>query len=510
TSISATIDLEIQKKLDAQKIPASPLADDAEFLRRAYLDLNGRIPKIEETNAFLASTETDKRAKLIDQLLEQPEYGRHFATIWRDLMVDRTNEMGQVRQGFSWEFIDWAAGSFNKGRGWNEIVTDMLTAAGEAKTNPASTFVLANRMNEFPRPENLVGSASKLFMGVALRCAQCHDHPYVKEWKQDDFWGVAAFFGQLRDVTTDSNGGSQKPTLSESPNTDEKKETNYINRLKRQGMIPPMKGPQIAIPTIMDPTATLRVVQAKYFLSNAPKLDEKGPYRANFAEWLTGKENPYFARAAVNRWWAHFFAQGIVNPVDDMGTNHQPSHPELLALLEKEFKASNYDLKHLIRCISNSKTYQRTSRPLPENKQDTKLFSHMVLKQLSADQMHDSLFVTIGRAPTLGKNRDQQTAIFATKDADDNPTELSHGIPQFLNQMNASVARDNYVANRYITGKSKEDAVKNLYLGILSRPPKPQELEKMLAYLGKAANVQEGYRDVFWVLLNSAEFMFNH
>jgi len=511
SSIAAAIDLEIQKQLDAQKISASPEADDAEFHRRAYLDLNGRIPTLEQTNAFLANTQAVKRAKLIDYLLDQPEYGRHFATIWRELMVDRTNEMGGVRQGYSWEFIEWAADSFNKGRGWNSIVSDLLTADGEAKTKPASTFVLANRMNDFPRPEILVGSTGKLFMGVAIRCAQCHDHPYVNEWKQDDFWGMAAFFGQLRDINANQNGDSRNPLFAEHPNPDEKKEATYIGKLKRQGMIPPMKGPQIAIPTIMDPTVTLRVVQAKFFLGEKPALTESDPYRPKLAEWITSKENPYFARAAANRWWAHFFAQGIVNPVDDMGPNHPPTHPELLALLEKEFKASNFDLKHLIRCICNSKTYQRTSRPLPGNKEDVKLFSHMALKQLSADQMLDSLFVTIGRPPTTGKNRDQSTAIFATKDADDSPTDLSHGIPQFLNQMNSGVAKgDNNVANRYTTGKSKEEAIKNLYLGILSRPPKPKEAEKMLAYVEKAANPQEGYRDLFWVLVNSAEFMFNH
>jgi hypothetical protein len=511
SAVVRQIDQIIQARLDQQKVPASPPADDAEFLRRVYLDLTGRIPTYEQTTAFLARTEADKRARLIDELLSRPEYGQHFATIWRDLMVDRSAEMSQVRQLFSWDFITWLADAFNQGRGWNDIVTAMLTAEGEAKKNPAATFILANRMNEFPRPENLVGSAGKLFMGMHIRCAQCHNHPYVESWKQDDFWGMAAFFGQLRDITTDPNGGSRAPTFVERPNPDAKKETGYLNRLKRQGMIPPLKGPQIAIPTIADPTQTLRVVQAKFFLSESPKLEDEGPYRPAFAAWLTSRDNGYFARAAVNRWWAHFFAQGIVNPVDDMGPNRTPSHPELLALLEKEFQASGFDLKHLIRCICNTQAYQRTSRPLPGNKDDSQLFSHMPLKQLTADQMFDALCIAVGRAVVVGKNRDQQTAIFATKDADDNPTELSHGIPQFLKQMNASVASgNNNVANRYTQGKSKEQAIEALYLGILSRPPRPKEAERMLAYLDRAANPQEAYRDVLWVLINSAEFMFNH
>ncbi len=209
--LARAIDAEIQKALDVKKIPASPLADDAEFLRRVYLDITGRIPTFEQATAFLDGKESDKRTKLIDELLSRPEYGRHFATIWRDLLVDRTNEMNQVRSGFSWEFVDWMTESLNKDRGWNQIVSDMLTAQGEAKQKPASLFLLANRMNEFPRPENIVGSAGKLFMGMHIRCAQCHNHPFVAEWKQDDFWGFAAFFGQVRDITTDGNGGSLRP-----------------------------------------------------------------------------------------------------------------------------------------------------------------------------------------------------------------------------------------------------------------------------------------------------------
>ena len=509
-ALSRQIDQLIQKSLDEAKVPASPLADDAEFLRRVYLDITGRISTYEQTTTFLASKDPARRAKLIDELLARPEYGLHFATIWRDLIVDRSAEMSRVRQQFSWEFITWLAEGFNKGRGWNELVSDMLTAEGEAKKNPATTFVMSNLMNDFPRPEDMVGSTSKLFMGIHLRCAQCHDHPFVDEWKQNDFWGVAAFFGQVRDHGSNPNGGSQNPDFREFPHPDEKKEAQYANRIKRAGMIPPQSGPQIAIPTIADPTMTQRLVKAKFFLAEAPTLGEKGPYRPQFAAWLTAPENPYFARAAVNRIWTQFFAHGIVDPVDDMGPNHPASHPELLALLAKDFKANGFNTKQMIRAICNSQTYQRTSRPLPQNKEDTKFFSHMLMKQLTPDQTVDSLCVAVARAVPVGKNRDQLTAPFATKEANDRATEFSHGIPQFLLQMNAGIGNGNTsVSNRFTTGKSKEEAVTAMYMGILSRPPQPKELERMVAYVNKAANPQDGYRDVFWVLLNSAEFILN-
>lgn len=505
------IDGFVQARLNEAKIPASPQADDAEFLRRAYLDIIGQIPTLDETKAFLMSKDADKRAKLIDDLLARPEYGRHFANIWRELLVDRTDEMGQVRSLFSWEFIDWLSEGFNADRGWDAIVTDMLTAEGQAKKNPATVFILANRMDVFPRPESLVGSASKLFMGMQLRCAQCHDHPYVATWSQDDFWGMAAFFGQLRDINASQNGPSRDPIFAEHAMTDEKKAISYVKRLERQGLIPPMEGPQIGVPTIEDPTKAARIVAAKFFQADAPKLDAKGPYRPVFSAWLTAKENPYFARAAVNRWWAHFFTRGLINPIDDMGPDHRASHPELLDLLVDEFKTTEFNLKHLIRCICLSEAYQRTSRPTPANQEDMELYSHMALKQLNADQMYDSLCIAIGRKPTTGKNRDKVTEIFATKDADDNATELSHGIPQFLNQMNAGLATGNkYLSNRYTTGKSDEDAITSLYLGVLSREPTPAEHKTLLAYLNEDENKQNAYLDIIWVLMNSAEFMFNH
>jgi hypothetical protein len=509
-AVARTLDQIIQAQLDANKVPPSPRSDDAEFLRRAYLDITGRIPTLEQAAAFLADKQADKRAKLIDELLARPEFGRHIATIWRDLIVDRTQEMNQARQA-SWDFIDWMSGRLNQGAGWDEVVSDMLTAEGQSKKSPTTLFVLANRNAEFPRAENIVGSVGKLFMGINIRCAQCHDHPFVKAWKQDDFWGMAAFFGQVRDHTLDPNGGSPNPTFSDRPNPDPKKETAYVSRIKRQGLIPPMAGPSIAIPTSADPTKTARLAAAKYFLANAPTLDDKEPYRHRFAAWLTAPDNPYFARAAVNRFWALFFGRGLVNPIDDMGPNHPASHPELLALLEKEFQTSGFDLKHLIRCICNSAAYQRTSRPLPTNKEDNRSLSHMAIKQLNAEQMYDSLNIAVGRVATFNKDRDRSTAIFATREADDDPTELSHGIPQFLHQMNGGLANGNtYIASRFTQGKSKEEAIKNMYLGILSRTPRTSEIETATAFVDKSATPQDGYRDLVWALMNSAEFMFNH
>jgi hypothetical protein len=509
--LAGQIDRLIQERLDQAKVPASSLADDAEFLRRVYLDLVGRPPTYEQATAFLDSKEPDRRAKLIDELLARPEYGLYFATIWRDLLVDRGAENQQTRQGFSWEFITWLAEGFNKGRGWNEIVTDMVAAEGEAKTNAALTFTLANRMNNFPRPADLVGSAGRFFMGIQIRCAQCHDHPYVQDWKQDDFWGMAAFFAQVRDHGQENDGTSRNPAFFEKPNPDAKKETGYLGRLKRAGLLPPLEGAQIGVPHLSDPQKSLRVVPAKFFLAEKPDLGKEGPFRNRFATWLTSADNPYFARAAVNRLWAHFFARGLIHPVDDMRPGLAPSHPQLLELLEKEFKTSGFDQKHLIRAICNSQTYQRTSRPLPQNAEDRELYSHVALKLLSPDQTIDALATASGRMPTVGKNRDQQTAPFVTREPDGDPTVFSHGIPQLLLQMNGSGAGSQPpILGKLTQQKSKEQAVTAMYLAALSRPPKAKEMQRHLAYLEKEPNANLGYRDIYWVLLNSAEFTFNH
>lgn len=282
-----------------------------------------------------------------------------------------------------------------------------------------------------------------------------------------------------------------------------------MNRLKRLGFLAPVAGFQIAIPKSSEPTKVERVVPAKFFLADKPELKPEEPARARFAAWLTSEANPYFARSSANRLWAHFFATGLANPVDAVRPDQTFKHAALLDLLEKEFKASGFQQKHLIRAICNSETYQRTSRPLKENAQDRELFSHMQLKLLSPDQMIDALAIAGGRAPTTGKNRDQQTAPFVTSDADADPTQFTHGVPQFLLMMNGSGNANPQNLGKLTTGKSKEDAIQALYHAVLSRPARPAEMERMLTYLSKAENANQAHRDIYWALINSAEFVLN-
>ncbi len=267
-----------------------------------------------------------------------------------------------------------------------------------------------------------------------------------------------------------------------------------------QGLIPPVTGPRIAVPTASDPTLTARVVGAKFFRADVPKFDDKEPYRPKAAEWLTSKDNPYFARAAVNRWWHHFFAEGIVTPVDDMGPNHPPSNPELLALLEKEFKASNFSFKQLIRGICNSQAYQRTSRPLLGNKDDRELFRP---HEHQAPERHQRSRLDLDSGRATGRDRQEPrpaNGLFVTVAPDGcGPTDLLSRHPA-VPPANERWAAQGHRHNRQPFCARQEQAGRHRRPLFGTRPyaHRPNEVERMADYVDQTANPSEGYRDIFW------------
>jgi hypothetical protein len=512
--LAAAIDREIDRLLLAANVPASPLSSDAEFLRRVYLDLTGKIPPRERAVAFLDSTDPYKRAKLIDELLAGPEYGRHFAHLWTDLLVKRDFENNKNLKTDA--FTAWLADQFNKNVPWDKIVTELLTATGREDQAPAVFFFLANQDNNQPAPEKLVGAAANLFMGIPLQCAQCHTHPSNGKWKQEDFWGLAAFFGHTR-LERDTAG--KKPT---GPATLKEVDRAPAGNRANKNAKPLPVGATIRIPDPNDTKKTTSTAVAKYFEGDRPRLGDKAPYRPNLAAWLTSTQNKYFAPAAVNRLWHHFFARGIVNPIEEMGGEHQPTHPELLALLAAEFVGSGHDLKFLIRAVCNSNAYQRTSRPVMGNKDDERLFSHMAVKVLSARSLLESLAVATGRPINLGggnqANKSNKNAapgsllrFFDTAEYDEDPTEFTYGIPQLLRLMNSNLsAGSTEAANRLVkaAGGSGPKAIEDIYLTVLSRRPSPTEAKRMADFVAQQGD--KGYAGVFWALLNSAEFLSNH
>lgn len=514
--IARQVDQHVESRLTAEKLTPSPPCDDAEFIRRAYLEITGVIPPADKVVAFLDSPDRDKRTRLIDELLSSPDYGRHFADLW----CDRINlkDMPIYRE----PFIDWMSDSLNRGRGWDQMVFELLTAGGNFNfitrgrrlgcEDPQALLVLLNTEDlqgkAKPNPAWLTAESCRLFLGVQLQCAECHNHPFTPSWKQTDFWGLAAFYGRLGAERGPGNAGLR-----------------WIEAPMAAG-----EAATIAIP----PTALKSVgavVPSRLLSENADQPPGGHQLlRHALAHWMTLPENPYFAQAASNRLWAHFFGHGLVNPIDDLRPDNPPTHPVILALLAEEFKKSQFDLKHLIRCLCLTQAYQRTSQPLAENAHDQGLYSHMAVKTLSPGVFYDSLKLATGWPEIrvgLPENKTKLTVISkftprevfvdffrAAQGEEANPLENNHGIPQALKLMNAaelnSVAP---LAQRLSdSGQSREQAIEQMYLAVLSRHPDTAEATLMANFLSRRSNgaAEQAYSAILWTLINSAEFISNH
>jgi hypothetical protein len=520
--ISQRIDDAVTRKLREAKIPASAKADDTEFLRRVYLDVTGTVPTLQETVAFLESTDADKRAKLIDKLLASDRYGQHFAVIWHKLLIPTTTE--NYRALNHDEFIGWMKKGLNKGRGWNELVYDLLTPTGQvppqktqqqkkidpkAPISPQGVYTLSLEIDKRIQPKLIAASSSRLFLGQSIECAQCHNHPQAK-WRRADFWGVAAFFDRIR------REGKQGELIEPSSRKEQVFEKKGADR---KFVVPAIQS--LPVIDMEDGTEkrTGKFVPAKFLDGKLLDPKTQGPFRPIFAKWATAPENPFFARAAVNRWWDHFFGAGFVNPVDEMSEDNTPSHPELLTELTQEFAASGFDLKHLIRCICNSETYQRTSVPTKENRDDKTLFSHQLPRQLTAEVLYDCLIIVVPgfdeagpkkKAADPAKTRADFLAILDSGDA--SPTEYSRGLQQALRLMNGN-GKDfgvNVVQDLLKDVKTPEEKIERIYLTALNRRPRAAEMQRMLEYVRRPGTNSERYVDVFWALINCGEFIINH
>jgi hypothetical protein len=497
--VAAAIDREIDHALADKKVPASPPAGDAEFLRRVYLDLTGTIPTAEQVVAFLDRKDADKRARLIDELLASPLYGRHFGTLWHNRIVPLSPE--NTRE-FNKPLFLWLANGFNDGRPWSKTVSDLLLAEGLREKNPALGYYLSplNSVENFVQAERVAGSAAQLFLGVNLRCAQCHNHPFAP-WTQADFWGVAAFFGRVGYTRE-----TKEFVLTES---------RGIRSKDNQPVETARDDASIRIP------GKQTVVKARFLGGDEPPLAPDRSFRAAFADWLTSPKNDRFGKAAVNRLWGHCFGRGLVNPVDDLHDDNPASHPALLRALAEEFAASGHDQKHLLRCLCNSKAYQRGSGPLRENVADTTLFSHMALKQLGPEVLYDSVAQVCDGRLVDGKDlvgsvtnpgRDHWLWSFSSQEAGEDATRFTHGVPQALKMLNSMLtnARPPLILQMGREKLAPEQAVERLYLYAMSRRPTAEEVKFLVAYRKGVRNDEEYYRDVLWLLVNSSEFLFNH
>lgn len=489
-ALARLIDAEIHKKLADARLQPSPRADDAEFLRRVCLDLTGTIPTAERARAFLDSPDPDKRARLIDELLTDPLYGRRMADLWTAKLFPRDSANRFVRQELLYQ---WLQEQFNRNTPWDQLVARLITAEGTAEENPAVTFFLANRSLD-----KLTDATTQHFLGVQLQCAQCHDHPFT-DWKQAEYWGLAAFYVKVQiDNPRNPKTGADASQLGvrEGP-----------GRSRVKDFFP----------------ESARTVPAKFLGGPHPRLNPAEPFRPVLARWLTSPDNPFFARAMVNRAWAHLFGTGLVNPVDDMLPENTPSHPELLDALARHMAGpGGFDLKYLLRAICLSETYQRTSKPTPGNKDDKTLFSHMTIKVMSPEQLFDSLARVTGSAVPVGRGQGAGAALrgqgndprtrfvtfFLAGAEAANPLEYEAGIPQALRLMNSPLTNNPNVVRAVVgTATDSSAAFERIYLTVLSRRPTPAERQMLADYLARVGHAPTAYADVLWATLNSSEFV---
>jgi hypothetical protein len=475
-------------------MPTAP-ADDAEFLRRIYLDLAGRIPRVWETREFLDDPKPDKRERLVSRLLEGPDYVRHFTNVWRATLVPEANN--QQLRFFLPGFQIWLQRRLQDNVGYDRMVREILAlpVANNQQMqrqgfDPRAATPLAFYQASELKPENLAASTSRLFLGVKLECAQCHDHPFAR-WSRKQFWELAAFFSGVRSQNGPF-GGLQE-------NADRRE-------IKIGG--------------------TDKVVKARLLDGTEPTWKQGVSARITLANWITTAENPFFARTAVNRVWAQFFGIGLIDPVDELGDKNPPSHPELLDELAHEFAAHQFDLRFLIRAIAMSRTYQLTSAGPPMSPGERRLFTRMAVKGLSPEQLFDSLAQATGyRGPRQGDQRfvfgvdSSPRAEFLTRfAAQDKRTEPQTSILQALLLMNGKFVADATSVDRseLLAGvldapflKGPVERTEALYLATLSRRPRPDELSRLTKYV-ESRDTKSAFADVFWSLLNSSEFMFNH
>jgi hypothetical protein len=480
SNLTGRIDQLIAAGLGDAKIPAAPLSDDAEFLRRVYLDLTGKIPSVTQARQFLGDPAPDRRQKLIDRLLDSGGYVRHFTNFWRSVLLPETfavADNGGLRAGL----MAWLRQRLADNIPYDKMVRDLIQPGGPR------AFYQANEN----KPENLAASTARIFLGVKLECAQCHSHPFAP-WRREQFWGLAAFY------------------------------TGLPQPGQRGRAAPVANPPQIRIP------GTEKIAPARFLDDKLPEFTDGADPRVLLANWVTAADNPYFARAVVNRVWAHFFGIGLVDPVDEMGAQNAASYPELLDELGRDFTAHRFDLKYLIRAIVSSQTYQRTSRVIDATHDNPRSFARMSVKTMTAEQLFDSLAEATGyQEPTRSSQssgrgqgaRSSFLAKFANPSGKQTESQLS--ILQALALMNGKLIAEVTDLDRSETLAAILDApfmdtpgrLDALYLAALTRKPNPQEAERLIKYVrdgGSDGSPNKALADVFWALLNSGEFILNH
>jgi hypothetical protein len=491
--ISNFVDRHTSRKWRELGIVPSEICSDEEFIRRASLDICGTLPTPDEVRQFCADSDPQKRAKLVDRLLERPEYADFFALKWADILRVVRGTDNENRYG-TFAFWRWIREQIHKDTPYDQFVLGVLAAQGNMRDHPPVAWY-----RQVTTVEQAVDDTAQVFLGLRIQCARCHHHPFEK-WSQDDYYGFAAFFARV----------------ARKPGDLRQEEQIYLNPNAR--VVHPKKG------NVMKPKGL-----------DGPEFDvgpDEDP-RVYLVQWLRDPQNPFFARAICNRMWAHFFGRGIVDPEDDMRVTNPPTNPELLNDLARDFIENGFRLKHLVRVICTSTTYQLSCLPNEWNKQDTQNFARYYPKRLPAEVLHDAI-VQVTNVPTqfsgmpLGTRAIQlpdeaittyfltvfgkptrQSACECERAADANLAQSLH----LLNsqEIQSKVADGNSRASLLARDSRPDDEkLRELWLWCFARKPKPEELDPALKYVQSKQDKKQAYEDVLWALINTKEFLFVH
>jgi hypothetical protein len=506
--VAKQVDASLAAELFKSQTDLAPACDDATFLRRVWLDVVGDIPAPEHLIAFTLDPSADKRNRVVRDLLADPQYGVNWARYWRDVIFYRRIEDRALIASNALE-ADLSQ-QLNENKPWDRIAAGFITATGDVKDNGSTAIIMAQE----GRTEETTAEVARIFLGMQIQCAQCHDHPYDR-WKREQFHELAAFFPRIgvRPVRTATSRSFQVVASD-----------RQFRFAKADDGNRPM--PEHFMPDLLDPSAPGTQMQPKFFLTTAklPYGTVDSERREMLAKYLT--RNEWFAVAMVNRLWSELVGQGFYEPVDDVGPDRTATAPETMEILAQGFRDADYDVKWLFETIAATEAYQRQSRPRGAE-DDATPFAANVPQPLRADQLYNAILSALdvpeaspqarGRGGAGGGyrgQRDQRTQFNLTFGFDPSePREsISGSIPQSLAMMNSAQVAGSLRANRGVLSgllaeiKDNDELITELYLRTLSRQPTDDELARAAAYLDEVGNRKQAIEDFAWALVNSAEF----
>ena len=514
------IDEKIEAAWKDNEVIPSEYCDDYTFIRRASLDIIGRIATVEEIQKFMKDPAKTRRSLLIERLLESEEYALHWSNLWTTWLLTRSGVFG--RGMYQQQMADWLKDEFAVNTKFDQLTRKLITASGKNSENGATNFILAHMGEPTPQGRRqeegafemvpITSRITRLFLGTQVQCAQCHDHPFFDAVRQKHFWGVNAFLRQTERVgqlPRRRQDALMTLELKDNPSVNPKAAVFYEKRngvvLRTRAEFLPKPGEERGTRLDAERTGVAR--------------------REALADYLV--EHPNYTQSIVNRMWGTFLGKGFVNPIDDFNDNNTPSHPELLPQMGERFKNYGYDLKMLIRWITHSKAYhlQSVANETNADSEYEVLFSRMLLKAMTPEQMFESLMTATGQnkgdVQARREQRERWLNTLVSNFGDDEGNEINFNgtVVQALLMMNGNdingVVSDKKEGTMADAVKTRNAlaAIRHLYLATLNRPPSPQELQLIQSKIKMRVRDKEAlapYQDLYWALLNCNEFMLNH